>query len=230
MEFGEAIKAVTAAVNADLAALAKREHAKVMNTDPRPVGFVRWVDGNEGAAEESVRPDGVIVYEYNRYDLVAQFILDTLRERSPVKSGEYVRSHTLFLNGVEVQDLSGWKQGDEISITNYVPYSRKIEVGKMKMSVPGHVYERTAQIARRLYREVADISFTYRGIIAGAQVNPLKAAKSVVTKTIVRDDKHRFAKGTRTQKISGGEHNKASIRFPTITLNPPGSFNSRVGL
>lgn len=229
-QFDIAITGSLAQIHKNLIDTAIREHEKVMNTDPKPVNYTRWVDGHEGAPEHTVSARGVITYEYNRYDLVAKAILDTLRQRSPVKSGDYVRGHTLFINGIEVQTLADWKQGDEISISNYVPYSRKIEIGKMKMSVPGHVYETTAQLMRREYRDIADISFTYRGIINGGQVNQLTASKTVVERTIVRGSKGRFAKGTSTRTVSGGEHNKSKVRYPTITINPAGSFARRAGL
>lgn len=171
-QFVIAYKEVLKQVHTDIAAFAKRENQKILETDPRPITFTRWVDGNKGAEEETVKSDGVIVYEYNRYDMVAEWALIALRQRSPVDSGDYVKAHTLFLNGKEVSDLKGWVNGDEITITNYVPYSRKIEVGtihgkKIKLSVSPHVYERTAQEARRLFKDIANIEFTYRGLTPG---------------------------------------------------------------
>ena len=61
--------------------------------------FTRNVDGREGASEESVRPDGVITYIYPRLDAVVQFAMEVLFDLSPVLSGEYRNSHTLFVDG-----------------------------------------------------------------------------------------------------------------------------------
>lgn len=155
-----------------IVALAKREHGRVMTTDPRPGGFTRYVDGRKGAREEAVKPTGVIVYEYQRLDLVVQLAMETLFEKSPVLSGEYRNRHTIFLNGQPVTNLAGWKPGDEVAISNYLPYARKIEMGKMKMRVPGtdHVYAQAAQIVKARYGNVASVRFTYRGISGGAVI------------------------------------------------------------
>jgi hypothetical protein len=155
-----------------IVALAKREHAKVMAADPRPGGFTRYVDGMRGAREEAVKPNGVIVYEYQRLDLVVQFAMETLYDKSPVLSGAYRTGHTIFLDGQPVPNLAGWKPGDDVAISNYLPYSRKIEMGKMKMRVPGtdHVYQQAAQIVNARYGNVARVRFTYRAVVAGAHV------------------------------------------------------------
>lgn len=189
--FAEAIAVAKSQVPIDIAAFAKKENQKILTTDPRPLTFTRWVDGVQNAQEEAVKAGGVIVYEYNRYDLVAEWVLNTLRQRSPVKSGTYVLSHTLFLNGQEVPDLKTWKRGDEITITNLVPYARKIEIGTahgkpIKLSVSPHIYERTAQEARRVYRDIAKIEFTYRGVDGGSFVKAsLKSQKKMRYPVIV---------------------------------------------
>jgi hypothetical protein len=90
----------------------------------------------------------IITFRYLNMDEVAQFALKTLRELSPVGSGEdphpglYRDSHILFLNGHDVPDAKAWKPGDQLEISNPEPYARKIEVGAMKVNVDGHVYER----------------------------------------------------------------------------------------
>ena len=148
---------------------AKAEHQRIMQTAPRPLTFRRYVDGAIGAPEEAVRANGVILYEYPRLDIVAAFALETLRQRSPVASGLYRDSHTLFLNGAAVADLEAWVPGADVAISNPVPYARKIELGVMTMRVPGHVYETTAQIVRARFGNVATVRFTYR-TLAGAAV------------------------------------------------------------
>ena len=93
-----------------------------------------------------------IVFRYLAIQDVVDFALQTLRDRSPVGStgdqhpGLYRDSHMVFLNGhvVEDGDVSAWRRGDQINISNPVPYSRKIEAGRDKLSVPGHVYEDAA--------------------------------------------------------------------------------------
>lgn len=165
-----------------IVSLAKREHGKVMTSDPRPGGFTRFVDGRKGAREEAVKPNGVIIYEYQRLDLVVQFAFEALFDKSPVLSGAYRTAHTLFLNGAPAANLAAWKAGDDVAISNYVPYARKIEAGKMKMRVPGtdHVYAQAAQVVNARYGNVAKVHFTYRGISGGGSVGGRKGNRSDV--------------------------------------------------
>jgi hypothetical protein len=73
-----------------------------------------------------------------------------LREQSPVGSGGdkhpglYRDSHTVFIDGHVVKDAGVWRPGQQVNIANPVSYSRKIEAGRIKLSVPAHVYEDAA--------------------------------------------------------------------------------------
>lgn len=238
---------VSRSTQGQIAAEAKRLNAEIMNTDPRPINFVRHVDGVEGVDETAVKPGGIIVYDYNRLDLVAKDALRLLRENSPVggsKSpdphpGLYRDSHRLYLNLRPVDDLSAWKPGDEISITNLVPYARVIELNskggksKFKVSGGGHVYEKTVRALQRAYREIADIQFTFRAVLGGGQVDQLGAVSPKLgNAAAVRDASGRFAKGNRNMARAGGvqAHNRSEARWPTITINPAGSFYVRAGL
>ncbi len=136
---------------------AKRLHADVMRTPPRPVSFVRHVDGIE-APEEAVKLGGVIVYDYSRLDLVAKLALEILRELSPVGSkndphpGLYRDSHRV------VKDTP-----TEVWITNTVAYSRVIEIAargviKLRIQKGGHVYEK----AERRLRAIPEVGNSVR--------------------------------------------------------------------
>lgn len=147
---------------------AKAEHGRVMRTEPRPRSFFRYVDGREGAVEEDVGPFGVIHYEYPRLDLVAEYALQVLKERSPhgpPEEGHYKDAHQLYVGGALASNASAWRPGQEIWIVNAKPYARKIEVGAMVMMLPGtdHVYAQAQQIVRRLYGALASIRFTFKG-------------------------------------------------------------------
>ena len=100
----------------------------------------------------------------------------------------------MLLDGVPANTLNDWDWGQEIVLINVQPYARKIEVGAMKMRVPGtdHVFQNTAKFVRAKYGTVASITFTYRGVVEGAAVNPA------------------FAK-TKT-------HNMAKLRYPVIII------------
>jgi hypothetical protein len=124
-----------------IVAEAKRLNAEIMRADPKPLGFVRHVDGVE-APEEAVKVGGVIVYDYNRLDLVKKLALEILKEFSPDKTGNYIRGHQVVVD-----------TPTEVRITNTVPYSRVIELGargqtKLRIQKGGHVYDKTARKLR----------------------------------------------------------------------------------
>jgi len=161
-----------------IVATAKSEHAKIMAADPRPVTFKRFVDGREGAPEETVKGDGTILYNYPRIALVAEYALEVLRENSPIGAGDdphpgaYRDSHTLFFNGkvVGVEEIAAaWKMGDEVAISSLVPYARKIEVGSGHIKVNGgyQVYLKSQKTVAKRYGNMAKIYMTFRPISGG---------------------------------------------------------------
>lgn len=206
-----------------LVATAKREHARVMASDPKPQSFTRIVDGHEGAREEQVRPNGVIVYRYPRLEMVAQFAMETLFDLSPVLSGEYRNSHMLILDGKPAASMKAWRTGQEIAITNLLQYSRKIEVGKMKMRVPGTdmVYQQSRRKVMGRYGNIAKIDFTYRAFLGGVQVNQA-AAHSFGQPWWLGGAEPRAATGAREQAIAAARgktaHNKPAMRFPCLII------------
>jgi hypothetical protein len=116
-----------------------------------------------------------IVYQFVNMPAIAAIAREILIEGSPVGSGDdphpglYRDSHLMFLNGAWVADASGWKPGDEIEIANPVPWSRLIEVGILRMRVPGtdHVYQRAEVILRARYGDVVEVKFKFMPIRYG---------------------------------------------------------------
>ncbi|MEY9466290.1 hypothetical protein ABH973_006703 [Bradyrhizobium ottawaense] len=106
-------------------------------------------------------------------DIVA-FALETLRSLSPVGKGNdphpglYRDSHLVFLNGHVVQDVRAFKVGDQINISNPVPYARKLEIGNGKMQTPLHVYEDGALIVNGRFGNRAAIRFTFMPVRFGS--------------------------------------------------------------
>src|SRR5687768_4000262 len=107
---------------------------------------------------------------------IVNFALDTLRGLSPVGSppgdehpGLYRDSHLVFIDGRVAKDASGWKPGQQINISNPVPYSRKIEAGRMKMSVPAHVYEKAADIVAGAKGNQVFVKFVFMPVRFGDQ-------------------------------------------------------------
>ena len=133
------------------------------------------VDGRTGGALESVNPDGgSIIIEWELVGDVLVWIGQTLEERSPVTSGDYKRGHTLFADGQEVPHFANIPPAEQYLFVNLVPYSRKIEVGKMQagrdfvIQVPNRIYEHTARDARARFGNVAKIEFVYQSMNGGA--------------------------------------------------------------
>ncbi len=117
-DFDSVIVDVRNLTQKDIVSRAKLENAKIMQTPPKPLGFVRHVDG-QIAPEEAAKLDSIIVYDYNRLDLVSKIALDLLREFSPTREGDYLRGHRIILN-----------TPTEIRIANTVAYSRVIEIAR----------------------------------------------------------------------------------------------------
>ena len=156
---------VIAQCREDVIAFAKAEHAKVMRAPPRPSSFEQYVDGRKGASIDSMRRFGVVEFHYFRIAEVVEAAMQALFDLSPVDSGDYRNSHTIFVNGAAVRNLAGWSpDGDtEVVIANPLIYSRKIELGLMKMRVPGtdRVYQQAVQRLKRQWGNIANIRFTF---------------------------------------------------------------------
>lgn len=157
-------------LNERVVEIAKWANAGVMALEPKPVGYIRIVDGVAGAVEEMVKPNGIIIYKYQRLDIIIEFALETLRKLSPRLSGAYVEAHTVYINRAPVQPPYVISSTDEVMISNPEPYARKIEVGHMKMKVPGtdHVYSQAQQIVAREFGSLVSVQFNFVSLPAGA--------------------------------------------------------------
>lgn len=165
-----------AAQSAAFASYAREVEQEAEVQDKNALGYVpphkTFVDGREGADEESVKPTGTIVYEFDLIDDLFIFIDEMLIQNSPLKSGRYVKSHTFYADGVQFDPTGQIPQASEFVIANTQPYARKIE-GTAKKSgespqFPNGVYEAVAVLARQRFGNLAKIDFTYRAISGGA--------------------------------------------------------------
>jgi len=154
-----------------LVRVAKQGHAKIMAAAASNGLYPTWeayanTPGNSNI--DNVVLPGPIVYLYHYVTDVAEFALTELQKNSPVRSGRYAKSHTIYLNGQPVARAPKMlKRGDEILITNPVPYARRLEIGKTEsgrdfvIQVPPRIYERTAKKLKAKYGKVVKITFTY---------------------------------------------------------------------
>jgi hypothetical protein len=118
---------------------------------------------------EKVVLPGPIVFNYDYRHEIVEAALRLLREASPREEGEYMESHSIYLNGKLVDNLpEKMGENDEIILSNPVPYARRLEIGKTKSGrsfvadVEPRIYERVAkgQVLKR-YGNLARISFNY---------------------------------------------------------------------
>lgn len=106
----------------------REEVAKGFDTSPVVV-----TDGVTRRDYHDVRPFGRI--EFIRRPVMVDAVLwalDELRKRSPVKTGRYVATHAVLVNGVEITGnialaLRNVKDTDRVQIVNPQPYARKLE-------------------------------------------------------------------------------------------------------
>ena len=175
--FDRDIKIATAglseeAIAAALAKFARSELSRVIQSGQGTSAYSRFVNGREGASEESVKAPGPIVYVFSWWQSIITDALAALVAVSPTKTGRFVKSFIVIVNGRMVTDFSDIQAGSEVIITNAQPYVRKIQVGAMKMSVPPRIFEqaRKALIAKYT-QQLISCQVTFLNIEGG--VHPL---------------------------------------------------------
>ncbi len=135
-----------------LAGVARTARDGLIASGDAPANYQTFVDGREGASEDAVRPDGVILYKFNLLGLAAALAVTTAIQKSPTDSGRYRGSWLVLVNGESwVGDLNDIPPQSTVHVTNPQPYARKIDVGHMKMSVPHGIIEATRQVVRRRF-------------------------------------------------------------------------------
>jgi hypothetical protein len=175
------------------------EEAKQINRSVlgRVPPYVTIVDGRRGAPLDSVNPNGgQIVTEFELVGGVLKWIANELNERSPYLKGDYLRGHTVFADGREIDVGAVIPDAEEYVLINTVPYARKIEIGRTRagraflLQVPNRIYERTAADASRRFGNIARVRFGYRGVVG------------------------------RAISGRGRPHNRSETRFPAIVVRP----------
>lgn len=158
------------AASRKLASFARRERDRFLHERAGTSGvaprFRVFVNGREGASEDTVKPPGPIVYRFDFGREAAQYVIEFLQARSPKDSGLYASSHRLIQGGSYVEPAAV-RLDLPFTVVNVQPYSRKIEVGAMRMSVPPHVYEDAAQAFRRRYGNLVNVRVVYVELTGG---------------------------------------------------------------
>jgi hypothetical protein len=116
-----------AEINKRLSTFARAQLAAAIAAGEGSANYDRFVNGREGAPEESVQVPGVILYAFNWWEDVISAAFAELEKRSPRKTGRYARSFIAISNGGIITDYSGLPGNAEVIVTNAQPYIRRIE-------------------------------------------------------------------------------------------------------
>lgn len=137
------------ALNDRLAAFAKSELKRVISSGEGSTTYTRYVNGREGAPEESVIAPGPILYVFANWPLIVRAALAELGKRVPKRTGRYASGFVVLADGKPVQSYADIGPRQEVTIFNVRPYTRKIEVGA---NGPGkHHYRRAVSALRRRF-------------------------------------------------------------------------------
>lgn len=167
-----------------------------------------FVDGKAGVSESTVKPDGVIVYDFDLLDEMFEYIGDLLVQHAPVRTGRFQESFMFFADGNEVEAGAPLPADvREYVFLNSQPYSRKIERG-LSPQAPDGVFEAVAALAARRYGNLAKIKFSYRTPtnIQISRIGPLR---------VIRKKNGRWAKGSHTR---AGNQAERAQRQPAIVI------------
>jgi hypothetical protein len=149
-----------------------RDEAVAQNTAAigKAPRYTTHVDGRLGAPLESVKPDGVIVFEFELLLELLEWIGEQLVLASPIGQsddprpghpGLYANSHGFYADDTLLEPGTPVPPAREYAFVNSVPYARKIERG-LSDQAPTGVYQVIADQAKRRFGNVANIRFTYR--------------------------------------------------------------------
>jgi hypothetical protein len=164
-----------------LAQFAREERDKAIAINRRATEqtpqYETFVDGQSGASEDSVKPDGKIVYEFKAGSDIIPWILGELQKISPRRSGRYANSHQVFADGAQVSGKLP-PGAQEYFVMNFQAYARKIEGASalggavtrppQSKSAPEGVYRVVAKMARAKFGKLARIEYNYRSVTGGA--------------------------------------------------------------
>lgn len=156
--------------SARLAAHARTRLSEAQEINRQALGRVpphqTFVDRREGAPLESVKPDGVIVFDFELLDDLFSWIGEQLVLHAPVLTGAYQRSFAFFADGVEIEPGQPVPTFREALFINTQPYARKIERGYSDQA-PDGVFQAVATLAKKRFGNMASIRFSYRALHEG---------------------------------------------------------------
>lgn len=139
------------AINALLARTAKQALAEAISSGEASPRYQRAVNGRVNVPEEQVQAPGPILYAFSYLEEITTYALEFARARSPKASGRYRNSWFAMVDGRVWNGRTDIPADAQVIVTNDRPYSRKIEVGAMKMRVPPNIVEDARQAVQQRY-------------------------------------------------------------------------------
>jgi hypothetical protein len=160
-----------------LAAAARSGRDELIRSGRAAPNYAIWVDGQQDASEDAVKPGGAIVYRFQLLGEAAVFAMAFLRARAPVRGGtyrdsfqyalsaggngtanRYVGSRIVRPDSFDPQKVEA--NVDEVILFNRQPYSRKVDVQlvglrKLRFEVPPGLFDDAAAAIRRRFPTLA---------------------------------------------------------------------------
>lgn len=190
-------------IRPELARYARKSVAEAIANRQASSSYEKYVSGRRGAEEETVSDPLVIYYEFSYWQEIIAFALDFLKRRSPVLTARYQNAHQVMLGSQFVSADIDIAPDEEVTIVNTRAYSRKIEVGFMRMSVDRGVYQDARKAVMGKYGQVVDVRFQMITIPNGYVL------------------KGRFRRGFRQYARTGLKKDTAAgqpMTYPSITM------------
>lgn len=164
-------------ISREVALFAKSSVAELIRTGEASPSYSRFVNGRKGAPEEAfdVRSSaipGPILYEFAWWQELITDALSELIKRSPKQKGRYARSFIVLANQAPVTNYEAIDGAAEVIIFNTQPYTRKVEVGAMAMTVPPRHFDATNAVLRRKYGANGSFSIMTKFLQIGAGIDP----------------------------------------------------------
>jgi hypothetical protein len=214
-------KEMQADAKAVLISVAQTGHLKIMRdaaTQGLEPTWEAYANSPGNSDLQSVKLPGPIVYNYRYLSELIQFALDELRRQSPVVSGAYRDSHTIYVNdapqGTTIPKTI--RPGDRIFISNPVPYARRLEVGRTKggerpflISVPNRIYYRVTEMTKVEGKGRAQVSMGFVDLGAWTLKNDQKSLVKTSTG-------YRHSARQRPDRVAG-----SAVTSPAIFFKAP---------
>lgn len=161
--FGRDLQLATAglspeAIAPELAKFARAELQKAIASGRASTSYDRYVNNTPGLPEDAVKLPGHIFYEFSYWGDVISHALTYLAKRSPRLSGQYIGSQAVMVDGQVIAPTAQIRADQVVTIVPTVPYSRKIEVGHMKMRAERYVMDAARREMDRRFRGVVQTS------------------------------------------------------------------------